>query len=315
MPLIDPTVFSDHAISEETNAVNRAIVALMSSEPDQWSIPIAEVRAKRARGEGPFPLPPKSPRAVDEAINGPHGKINIRIICPETPSGVYLHFHGGGWVLGRADQQDGRMEQLVENCGLATVSVDYRLAPEHPYPQGPDDCEAAALWLYEIAKARFGTERLIIGGESAGAHLAVITLLRLRDKHSLTAFRGANLNCGVYDLALTPSVRRWGEDRLILNTRDLEMFVNHFVPEEFSLADTDISPIHADLSGLPPSVFTIGTKDPLLDDTLFMATRWNAAGNKTDLAVYPGGAHVFVAFSGQLAEAGARRIETFLMEC
>ncbi len=311
----DLSVFSASAISAETRAINHTILESLASQPDQWLTPLAQMRAERARGLGPFPLPPKSPRAVNEEIDTNAGKINIRIISPENPTGVYLHIHGGGWVLGAADQHDERMEQLVAQCGLATLSVDYRLAPEHPYPAGPDDCEAAALWLIENAKQRFGTERLLIGGESAGAHLAVVTLLRLRNRHSISPFCGANLVCGCYDLALTPSARQWGEEKLILNTRDMETFVEHFIPDGFSLADPDISPLHGDLGNLPPALFTIGTRDPLLDDSLFMASRWASADNLSDLAIYPGGAHVFIAFGGRLAAQGNSRIEAFLRGC
>ena len=70
-----------------------------------------------------------------------------RIIAPAEPKGVYLHIHGGGWTWGTADEQDPWLDRLAERCGLAVVSVEYRLAPEDPYPAAPDDCEAAALWL------------------------------------------------------------------------------------------------------------------------------------------------------------------------
>ena len=312
---VDPALFTDGSISAETREINQSILDKLATEPDQWAMPIAELRARRARGEGPFPLPPKSPRAIDEEINGDYNSVNVRIIAPEKPTGVYLHLHGGGFVLGTADQQDARMEMLVENCGLATVSVDYRLAPEHPHPAAPDDSERAALWLIENSKKRFGTDRLLIGGESAGAHLAVVTMLRLRDKYGLNSFCGANLNSGWYDLGLTPSVRRWGDQKLVLNTRDLNIFLKYFVPENFSVTDPDISPLYADLTSLPPALFTTGTRDPLLDDSLFMASRWQASGNPSELAVYPGGAHVFVSFAGKLAEEGRTRIETFLNQC
>ncbi len=86
----------------------------------------------------------------------------------------------------------------------AVLSVDHRLAPEHPFPAGPDDCEAAARWLVDRAEAEFGTARLLIGGESAGAHLSVLTLLRLRDRHGITGtFRAAHLTFGPYDLSMT----------------------------------------------------------------------------------------------------------------
>lgn len=110
-------------------------------------------------------------------------------------------------------------------------------------------------------------------------------------------------------------MRQWGDEKLILNTRDLEIFVDHFIADGFSLSDPDISPLLADLSAMPPALFTVGTRDPLLDDSLFMASRWSAANNTSDLAIYPGGAHVFIAFAGKLAEAGNSRIEAFLNGC
>lgn len=313
--LFDPQLFSPDAVSAETKAINAAIVERLSGLPDQWSFPPAQVRQRRKEGKGPFPLAPRSPRASIETIAGPGGALGLRVIAPDQPRGVYLHIHGGGWVLGGPEEQDPRLERLVDNLGLAVVSVDYRLAPESPYPAGPDDCEAAALWLVAHARERFGTQRLLIGGESAGAHLSVVTLLRLRDRHGLAPFSGANLTAGCYDLALTPSVRCWGSEKLILNTRDIEKFVEKFVPAGHALGDPDISPLHADLTGLPPALFSVGTRDPLRDDTLFMAPRWAAAGNRAELAVYPGGAHVFMAFAGALTEESLARIDAFLGAC
>ena len=205
--VLDASDFADASIDEEIRAVNAEIVRRLNEGPDQWSLPPAEIRARRARGEGPFPLAPKSPRAAMLTIHGPAGPLALRVIAPGAPTGVYLHIHGGGWTLGAADQQDPQLERIADRTGLACVSVEYRLAPENPYPAAPDDCEAAALWLAANAKARFGTDKLAIGGESAGAHLSVVTLLRLRDRHGLTPFAGANLIAGCYDLGLTPSVR------------------------------------------------------------------------------------------------------------
>jgi acetyl esterase/lipase len=101
--------------------------------------------------------------------------------------------HGGGWVLGGADLQDPMLERIADNTGQAVVAVEYRLAPEHPYPAGPDDCEAAAVWLVQNGKKEFGTGVLTIGGESAGGHLTAVTILRMRDRHGYTGFRGANI--------------------------------------------------------------------------------------------------------------------------
>ncbi|PSC06795.1 alpha/beta hydrolase [Alsobacter soli] len=310
--MIDPRAFDPANVDPETARLNDDIIAKLAGLPDQWSVPPAVVRERRKQGLGAFPLVPSSSLAKTITIEGPGGPLELRVIAPDNPKGVYLHIHGGGWVFGTADMQDDRLERLAHNCGLACVSVEYRLAPEHPYPAGPDDCEAAALWLVREAGARFGTERLFIGGESAGAQLSVVTMLRLRDKHGLTPFRGANLTAGCYDLAQTPSVRRWGDLKLILNTRDIFLFAQNFLRLKGDVRDPDVSPIHADLTGLPPALFSVGTRDPLLDDSLFMASRWLAAGNAAELALWPGGAHVFIGFPGPLTEQALARTDAFL---
>src|SRR5207249_5828042 len=109
-------------------------------------------------------------------IPGPAGPIPVRVLVPETVRGVYLHFHGGGMVLGDAIYSDVHNESIARHCQLAVVSVNYRLAPEHPYPAAPDDCEAVALWLVSKAAAEFGADTLLIGGDSGGADLSVVTL-------------------------------------------------------------------------------------------------------------------------------------------
>ncbi len=298
----------------DAEAVNAAIRKRLEAW-DNWAHPPETIRQMRREGRGAFPAPVLSPRARTMTIDGPHGPIGLRIITPEGQArGVYLHIHGGGWVLGSVDQQDQWLERFADRAGMACVSVDYRLAPEHPYPQGPDDCEAAALWIAREAKALFGTDRLVIGGESAGAHLSAVTLLRLRDRHGIMPFRAANLHAGCYDLALTPSVRRWGADKLVLNTRDIQMFVRHYLVQGGSVTDPDVSPLQADLKGLPPALFTVGSQDPLVDDTLFMAPRWAAAGNGATLEVYPAGCHVFIGFPGSNTDRCLTRIEAFMRE-
>ena len=315
MIAIDPALFSADAISEEIRNQNAAIVSVLDRLPDMWRFEPRVIRERRAQGLGPFPLAPLSPRAEVVTIEGKHGPIQLRIIPPAngTPRGAYLHIHGGGWVLGGADQQDPRLERLADATGLAAVSVEYRLAPEAPYPQGPDDCEAAALWLVREGESRFGSNLFAIGGESAGAHLSAVTLIRLRDRHGLTPFAGANLVCGCFDLGLTPSARTWGTEKLVLTTRDVEMFARHFLLRGGSVEDPDVSPLRAGLEGLPPALFSIGTRDCLLDDSLFMAGRWAAAGNEAELAVYPGGAHVFQTFPSAMAEESLARMDAFLL--
>jgi len=257
-----PELFRESAIDPDTAALNAAMIALMTPLPNWWNTSAAVAREGRRLGRGPFPPYVLSPRARTIVIEGRDGnEIPLRVIAPiHAPRGVYLHCHGGGWVLGSADMSDPMLERIADNTGLAVVSVEYRLAPEHPYPAGPDDCESAAAWLVANMKREFGCEALTIGGESAGGHLAAVTVLRMRDRYGYTGFRGANLVYGAFDLAL----------------------------------------------------FTVGTRDALLDDTLFMHARWVAAGNESELAIYPGGAHGFTLFPNGLADKAAERMDGFL---
>jgi acetyl esterase/lipase len=311
--MYDPALFRPDAVTEDTKAFNKAVIALMSGLPEWWDVGAEETRAARREGRGPFPLAPVSPRAQTRMIDAPGGhQIPLQVIAPDTPTGVYLHIHGGGWVLGAADQQDPLLEQIVTDTGMAVVSVEYRLAPEHPYPAGPDDCETAALWLVRNAGREFGTEKLTIGGDSAGGHLTAVTLLRMRDRHGYTGFRGVNFVFGCFDLAMTPSARVFGNTRLVLRTLDIEKFAEAFLPGVTDRRVPDISPLYGDLHDMPPALFTIGTADALLDDSLFMHARWVAAGNAAELAIYPGGAHAFTAFPIPLGQAANARSNAFL---
>ena len=314
-PCLDPELFKSEAISAETHAFNEAIIQLFSKVDNWWEVGAQKLREASLRGEGPFPPVLKSERARTMTIDGKGGhKIPLRVLSPDNPKGVYLHFHGGGWVLGATGFQDAALERIGRNAGLACVSVEYRLAPENPYPAAPDDCEAAALWLAKNAKSEFGTGVLTTGGESAGANLSAVTLLRMRDRHGFTGFKAANLVFGAFDVSMTPSQKSFGDRRLVLRTIDIVKFSEAYLStvDRDHWRDPDISPLYADLRGLPPALFTVGTSDALLDDSLFMYSRWIAAGNRAELAVYPGGAHGFTAFPFTLAKEANARIDAFL---
>jgi acetyl esterase/lipase len=309
----DPALFRPEAVAGDTAHLNQQLIGLLTPLPEWWVVGAEATRDARRRGEGPFPVSPKSPRARVMTIPGKDGyQIPLRIIAPDNPRGIYLHIHGGGWVLGSSELQDPMLERIADNTGQAVVSVEYRLAPEHPYPAGPDDCEAAAAWLVQNGKREFGTDVLTTGGESAGGHLTAVTVLRMRDHYGYTGFRGANLVYGAYDLALTPSQRSFGNTRLVLRTIDMQQFYNAFLPSVTDRRVPDISPLYADLKGLCPALFSVGTCDALLDDTLFMHARWVAAGNEADLAIYPGGAHGFTLFPNRLSQEATVRMDDFL---
>jgi acetyl esterase len=299
----------------ESRAFNQQLEAVLADMAPIESVPPDESRLARLEGTGAFPAPQFLDHARDETIAGPAGDLGLRILPAKQPRGVYLHIHGGGWVLGAAIGQDVALDRIVRATGLTAVSVEYRLAPEHPYPAAPDDCEAAARWLLERGLAELGAPPLVvIGGESAGAHLALVTLLRLRDRHdALAPFAGANLVYGVYDLSGTPSQRRWDRN-LVLSPGNLAWFYHCFVgsrPVE-ARRDPDISPLYAELSGLPPMLLTVGLADPLLDDSLFLDARLRAAGGPCEVAVYPDSVHGFNAFPLAMARAANERIDAWI---
>jgi len=302
----------------ETRAFNVELERLLASMPSVHTVPPEQTRRARREGEGIYPLPVFLPNARTVAVDGPGGPVPLRIIASEgEPRGAFLHIHGGGWTLGENDMQDPRLDRLARETGLTVVSVGYRLAPEHPYPAAPDDCEVAALWLLgeEGRTAVGGSGPLAIGGDSAGAHLAAVTLLRLRDRHGITgAFGAAVLEYGGFDLSMTPSQRLWGQRNLVLSEPILNWFSDQFLPahDREQRRDPDISPLFAELSGMPPAIFTVGTQDPLLDDTLFMEARWRAAGHATELRVWPEAPHGFVSLPMSVADAALSAEHDFL---
>lgn len=294
---LDPAIFGDGAIPEETRQLNAGIIQMMAPMPEWWVVGVDKVRAARRTG-GVFPAPIFSDRAKTIKIDGPGGRIPLRVLAPAKSRGAYLHFHGGGHVLGAADLQDRLLEIIADATGLTCISVDYRLAPENPFPAAPDDCETAARWVVQNLD-EFGGSKLATGGESAGAHLAALTILRLRDKHGLMPYHAANLVFGVFDLGSTPSARMFGDaERLVLRTLDIQQFGDAFLPNTTpeQRRSPDLSPLYANLKGLCPALFTVGTRDALMDDSLFMHARWVAAGNRGELDVYPGACHGFTAF-------------------
>ena len=303
---------------EQTRAFNAELERLLATIPAANTIPPEESRRARREGLGVFPKPVFVPEARWLEIDGPAGPIPLRVIAPEhQPTGVFLHVHGGGWTLSASDLQDLRLQRLARETGMTVVSVEYRLAPEHPYPAAPDDCEVAALWLLsdEARDAVQAPGPRAIGGDSAGGHLAAVTLLRLRDRHGITgAFGAAVFQYGAFDLSMTPSQRLWGERNLVLSTPIITWFADQFLPgvDQERRRDPDISPLYAELSAMPPAVFTVGTADPLLDDSLFMEARWRAAGHPTELRVWEEAPHGFVSLPMAVGDAALAAEHDFL---
>ena len=178
--------------------------------------------------------------------------------------------------------------------------------------QYPDVAEAVALWL--IRSKPFGELPLLVGGESIGATISLLTLLRLRDLHGLTGnFRSMNLIAGNYDFSMTPSQRLAPESYFlspaVQRSNQATVFPGRS-PEE--LRAPGISALYADVTGLPPALLTVGTADSVLDDSMFMAARLAAAGGRAELQIYPEGTHPFMTLPTAMAREARRRVVRFL---
>ena len=244
-------------------------------------------------------------------IQGPAGNLGLRIFKPDTVRAVVLEIHGGGWSIGEAASDDVANDMMARVCKVAVVSVDYRLAPESPFPACIEDCKAAAKWLVNNTLKEFGTDKLFISGASAGGHLSAVTALYIRDSlHAIEKVKGVNLIYGCFDLARTPSCRMATDSTIMLNKKYMdetyELLFHGWSKEQ--LQNPQYSPLYADLRNLPPALFTIGTADPLIDDTYFMEARWRLAGNKTYLATYPESPHGFNFLPSKIAKAANEKM-------
>jgi len=249
------------------------------------------------------PLFPNMTKIVLAPANRVIENVRVRIYRPDTIRAVVLQMHGGGGFLGSPEQDDGINDDMARSCKVAVVSVAYRLAPEHPYPAQTDDCETILKWLLKNSKSEFGVDKIILSGESAGAYLATAIVIRLRNKQEdIRNVVGLSLFYGVYDLSGTPS-NRSDTSRIILTKKLRAQFTEKSFPAKNpeQLRDSTYSPLFANLGGLPPAIFSVGAIDPIVDDSKFMAARWQSAGNQTVLKVYPESPHSFNRFPTQMA--------------
>lgn len=250
----------------------------------------------------------------DRTIPGPAGDLSIRVYRPvdageATP--CMLFFHGGGWVIGTIDTHDLVCRALCEAMDATVVSVDYRLAPEHPFPAAPDDCEAATRWVAEHG-AEIGVDgsRLAVCGDSAGGNLAAVVTQRCRTGPTIAAQALVYPATDMSDRT-RPSLLDNAEGYL-LTSAAMEWFYGHYLTDESDVTSPDASPLLGDVTALPPALVLTAEFDPLRDEGQAYAEALVAAGNHAEHVCYDGQVHTFftqIGFMEASADAVARIAE------
>lgn len=282
------------AVNESTRAFLEQAQAMGVKPFHQYSP--AECKALFSQLSASFGNGPQVWQVREESVTSGDSAVRLRLFLPDGRArGILLYCHGGGWVMGSADDYDAFVRRLVVSTGWAVGLVDYRLAPEHPFPAPLEDCWSALLWLAEHAPQLLGPNLdLVVAGDSAGGNLAAVLARRARD---LGAPRIAAqiLAYPVVQAEMTYPSQSDPDCQLLLSQNDMDWFWDLYDPRRDGRTSPDGAPLlAADLRGLPPAlVFTAGY-DPLRDEGIDYAERLNAAGVPVFHRSYAEDMHGFV---------------------
>src|SRR5882757_3250663 len=277
-----------------------------SATPPLYLMSVAQARAEDLRSiqeAGGRPEPVAD--VLEEDIPGPGGPIPIRIYRPsaERPLPVLVYFFGGGWTLGTIDTSDGVCRALTNAVGCVTITVGYRLAPEHKFPAAVHDCHAATAWVAAHAvELGVDPDRIAVGGDSAGGNLAAAVTLLARSRgprlaHQLLVYPNTDY------LSDTPSLRE-NNDPLLFNRNSSDWYWGHYLASPADGVDPLASPLRApDHAGLPSATEITAEYDPLRDQAEEYAQRLRDAGVSVTLSRYSGMVHGFFTMSGVLDAA------------
>jgi len=240
-------------------------------------------------------------RVEDVNVPGPAGDIPVRVYVPagEGPFPTVVFFHGGGWVIGNIDSHDVPVRRLTNLVPAVVMSVDYRLAPEHPFPAAPQDCYAATVWAAENAGSYNGDgRRLAVAGDSAGGNLAAVVAQMARDQGGPPiAFQ--LLVYPAVDARMTHASITENGDGYLLTKGFMEWFYGHYLAKEADADDPLASPMKASsLAGLPPALVLTAEFDPLRDEGEAYAEALKAAGGQATAKRYDGMIHGFFQLGG-----------------
>jgi len=253
----------------------------------------------------PGPVPAT---VTERAISVDGGEIALRVYRPhgDGPFPLHLYIHGGGFWLGTLDSADIPSRELCVGAGAVVVSVDYRLAPEHRFPTGPEDCYTALCWVAGHAEELDGdASRLSVGGESAGGNLAAVVALMARDRGG-PPITLQILGIPVTDLTMSqPSVDALGEGYL-LTKAGMRQYREHYLNDPGEATHPYASPLLAsDLTGLPPALVMTMEFDPLRDEGEAFARRLAEAGVRVRHRRWSGHIHGSALFTKVLPSASA----------
>ncbi len=277
-------------------AAARPSLAQMSA--DDARAGIAARTAARAAG-------PRIAKVFDLAVPGPGGGIPVRIYHPDGATGVTLAFHGGGWRMGNLDSFDAVCRHLANDSGLAVISVDYRLAPEHPFPAALEDVWAATCWAAEHGHEHgLPTARLTVFGESAGGNLAAVVCLLARENAQPRLLAQA-LVYPATDARQQHASRSVYAEGFVQRTADVaHAFRKYALDHGVSPSVWTLSPFHATShAGLPPALVITAECDVLCDDGEAYARKLADAGVPTTCVRYAGMLHTFYGMRGEVDAA------------
>lgn len=303
-PRIDASDIDPQVLALLDEAARRGAPA-----PDPLALPLHEAREASERfhaflDEGPLP----AVGVQDLSIPGPGGPLPLRVYRPldEPAPPALLYFHGGGFVLNGVRTHDRLLRRLARSSGAAVVAPDYAKAPEHRFPRQHEEAFAAMEWLRrEGGSLGIDAGTVAVGGDSAGANLALATALACRDRGRPGPV-AAVLFYGMFARDFdTPSHRAFGDGRHGLSTARMRWYWDHLLGPGATEPDARAAPLDADLSGLPPTLLVGAGRDCLLDDTLRLAGRLDAAGVRHELRVAPRLPHGFAAMTRLVDAADA----------
>jgi len=241
----------------------------------------------------------------DLSLSGPGGDVPVRIYHddPDRPAPMVVFYHGGGWTLGTLDSIGGVCRELAARAGCVVVSVDYRLAPEHPFPAPLDDAYAALEWTVETADAFGGDpEHVSVAGTSAGGNLAAAVALRARDFDG-PEIAAQHLLYPMTDRDTTrPSYEEHGDGPLLTRAA-VEWFWEHYCRSPVDAANPYASVLRADHADLPPATVVTAGHDPLRDEGCAYADALDDAGTPVEHRHYPSMAHGFLSLADDVAVA------------